>query len=162
MRAADVDESALNDEPPAILVKRLAELKAASVDRASDELILAADTVICLDGEPLGKPTDKRHCIDMLMSLSGRSHEVVTGVCVLQDHQMLSTTVTTVVSMGVISKMMALRYWDSGEPCDKAGGYAIQGYGAVFVKRIEGSYSNVVGLPLYETAQLLEQSGMTL
>lgn len=162
VRAADVDESALKAEVPAALVKRLAELKATSVDRARGELVVAADTLICRDGEPLGKPKDKRHCVDMLTSLSGRSHEVISGVCVLRDDQMLSTTVTTLVSMGVISKMMATRYWESGEPRDKAGGYAIQGYGAVFVRRIEGSYSNVVGLPLYETAQLLEQSGMTL
>jgi septum formation protein len=157
-----VDETALEGETPVELVKRLAELKASSINHTNSELVLAADTVVCLDGKPIGKPTDKQHCIDMLMGLSGRSHDVVTGVCVLRDQEILSTTVTTLVCMGAISKMVASQYWDSGEPHDKAGGYAIQGYGAVFVTRIEGSYSNVVGLPLYETARLLEQSGLIL
>ena len=162
VRVADVDETPEDHEAPAVLVKRLAELKATTVEREACEVVLAADTIVSVDGKPLGKPDDKAACIEMLLMLSGRRHEVVTGVCVLRDQQMLSTTVTTVVQMGVISKMVASRYWDSGEPCDKAGGYAIQGYGAVFVTRIEGSYSNVVGLPLYETAQMLEQSGLSL
>ena len=162
VRVADVDETSLQGETSVDLVKRLAQLKGAAAERSSDEVVIAADTIVSLEGKSLGKPADKQHGIDMLMALSGRRHEVVTGVCVLLGEQTLSTTVTTGVHMGAISLADASRYWDSGEPADKAGAYAIQGYGAVFIKSIEGSYSNVVGLPLYETAQMLEQLGCCL
>ena len=162
VRVADVDETPLEGETSIHLVERLAEIKAAAVKRGADEVVIAADTIVSLDGRSLGKPTDKQHCTEMLMALSGRRHEVVTGVCVRFGGQLLSTTVTTEVSMGVISYAEASRYWESGEASDKAGAYAIQGYGAVYVTSIEGSYSNVVGLPLYETTQMIEQLGCRL
>jgi len=162
IRVADVDETPLEGETSVQLVERLAELKGAAVKRDANELVISADTVVSLDGQSLGKPTDKQHCVEMLMALSGRRHQVVTGVCVRFGGQLLSTTVTTGVNMGVISYAEASRYWESGEPRDKAGAYAVQGYGAVYVTSIEGSYSNVVGLPLYETAQMIEQLGYRL
>ena len=157
-----MDETPLEGEASIDLVKRLAEIKGAGVKKGADELVISADTIVCLAGQSLGKPKDKQHCIEMLMALSGRRHEVVTGVCLRFGEQKLSTTVTTGVTMGVISYAEASRYWESGEPTDKAGAYAIQGYGAVYVTSIEGSYSNVVGLPLYETAQMIEQLGCSL
>ena len=162
VRVADVDETPLEGETSIQLVERLAQLKGAAVKRGTDELVISADTIVCLDGQSLGKPTGKQHGIEMLMALSGSRHQVVTGVCVRFGRQMLSTTVTTTVNMRLISYAEALRYWESGEPSDKAGGYAIQGYGAVYVSSIEGSYSNVVGLPLYETVQMVEQLGCCL
>ena len=162
VRVADVDETPLSDESSVALVERLAQLKGASIVRQADEVVIAADTIVSIDGESLGKPTDKQHGIDMLMSLSGRRHEVVTGVCIRMGEQMLSTTVTTGVNMAIINHVDAQRYWEGGEPSDKAGAYAIQGYGAVFVTSIEGSYSNVVGLPLHETAQMIKQLGCCL
>ncbi len=162
IRVAQVDESPLESETSLELVRRLAEIKGAGVKRADNELVISADTIVSLDGQLLGKPSSQQHGIDMLMALSGRRHEVVTGVCMRFGEQMVSTTVTTGVNMGVISYAEASRYWDSGEPTDKAGAYAIQGYGAVYVTSIEGSYSNVVGLPLYETAQMIEQLGCCL
>ncbi|MEE9336203.1 MAG: Maf family protein [Granulosicoccaceae bacterium] len=158
-RVADVDETPLQGETSTDLVRRLAEIKAAAVKRGVNELVIAADTVVSLDGQSLLKPTDKKHCIDMLTALSGRRHEVVTGVCACFGERWVSTTVTTGVYMGVISYAEAASYWETGEPSDKAGAYAIQGYGAVYVTSIEGSYSNVVGLPLYEVAQMIEQLG---
>ncbi len=157
-----MDESPETNEAADALVLRLAKLKAQAVMSTETEVVVAADTVVSLDGVPLGKPQDKHHGIAMLKSLSGRRHQVVTGVCVLRDQQLLSTSVTTFVQMGLIDSMEAERYWASGEPLDKAGGYAIQGLGAMFVTDLQGSYSNVVGLPLYETAGLLKQVGLAL
>ena len=96
----------------------------------------------------------------MLASLSNRIHQVVTAICVANDDSMISQVVTTSVTLRPISEAEAIAYWDSGEPRDKAGGFAIQGLGAVFVKNIQGSYSNVVGLPLFETAALLGRYGI--
>jgi septum formation protein len=118
--------------------------------------ILGADTIVVLDKQILQKPLNKDDALGMLSQLSGRSHEVITAVAVSDGLRQIHTaTTTTKVQFRILSEKEILDYWDSGEPMDKAGAYAIQGQGAVFVERIEGSYSGVVGLPLFETYQLL-------
>lgn len=123
-------------------------------------MILAADTVVTVDGAILGKPGDAAEAADMLARLSGRWHQVITGVALLGGAQRRIGVVTQ-VRFRAIGPEEARAYWASGEPRDKAGGYGIQGLGALFVERIEGSYSNVVGLPLFETGALLAREGLT-
>ncbi len=164
------DESAQSDEVPAQLVERLALLKAQTylesvpLELARHCVILGADTVIDLDGHVVGKPSDEADCVNTLLSLSGRVHDVLSGVCVLAPRadEALCRVVTTKVHFGAISESQALAYWNSGEPLGKSGSYAIQGLGARFVTHLSGSYSNVVGLPLYETVQMLAQAGLSV
>ena len=157
-RPVDVDETALPGESAPLLVQRLARLKAEhGSHKVRDRVVLGADTVIDLDGAILGKPLYRRDGVEMLLRLSGREHVVLSGVCVLHGTDRLETTVATRVRLGAVSRAAAEDYWDTGEPAGKAGGYAIQGMGAQFVAWLSGSYSNVVGLPLYETCQMLRQ-----
>ncbi|MFK7891375.1 MAG: nucleoside triphosphate pyrophosphatase [Granulosicoccus sp.] len=170
----DVDEEMLEVESAQALVARLAKLKARTgaqqlfttqgFNADNPCVILGADTVVELDGVILGKPTGEAHALNMLRSLSGREHNVHSGVCILdadtqEEH---AAVVTTGVRFTAISAQTALRYWHTGEPADKAGSYAIQGIGAQFVVHVTGSYSNVVGLPLFETSELLTLAGITL
>lgn len=161
--AADVDESPLSGETPEHYVLRLAACKSLHGWKSgSDALpVLAADTTVVVDDEIVGKPDDREHAVAMLRRLSGRSHRVLTGVSVrAQQHwQALSETV---VYFRALDEEEIQAYWHTGEPRDKAGAYAIQGHAALFVERIEGSFSGVVGLPLFETAQLLRQAGVML
>jgi len=170
---ADVDETPLPDELPPKLVVRLACLKAGACadlpgfSRLSSpgrqDVIVAADTVVDLDRQILGKPRDERHALEMLRQLSGREHLVHSGVCVQEADtgNQRSVLVTTAVRFASMTPQAARLYWRTGEPVGKAGSYAIQGVGAQFVVHLSGSYSNVVGLPLYETTQLLAQTGFT-
>jgi len=153
----DLDETPLPAEQPEAFVRRLACEKAeAGYQRAGNSLpALGSDTAVVLDGEIMGKPLDEADAARMLLALSGRTHQVMTGVAVTDGHETRAEVVVTDVRFNAISPQQAQQYWQSGEPCDKAGGYGIQGLGAVFVDRIEGSYSAVVGLPLSETATLL-------
>jgi septum formation protein len=161
VRAVDIDESALPGESASDLVMRLARAKAtAGRDRFGSTLpILGADTVVVLDEVIFGKPRDQQDATRMLQALGGRSHQVLTAVALALPgaadtvRQALSQTAVT---LRPVSREEALAYWVSGEPADKAGGYGIQGLGAVFITSIQGSYSGVMGLPLYETAQLLQ------
>lgn len=154
--AADIDEQPLADEVGADFAVRMAREKAAAVAAGRpDALVLAADTDIELDGVILGKPRDEAHCIAMLTAMSDRDHWVHTALCARCDGDVRSALVSTRVSFGAVTAAAARRYWHSGEPRDKAGAYAIQGFAARWVRRIEGSYSGVIGLPLYETAALL-------
>lgn len=123
-------------------------------------VVLGADTAVVLDGRILGKPENREDALAMLADLSGREHQVLTAVAVSDGQRVHSLCVTSKVRFRVISADEAQRYWASGEPADKAGGYAIQGLGAVFVTGLSGSYSAVVGLPLSETAELLGQFGI--
>ncbi|HEY9037059.1 MAG TPA: Maf family protein [Pseudomonadales bacterium] len=164
-RSTDIDERPLSGEDPVAYVQRLARAKAEAClmqDEAvlAEQVIVAADTAVVMDGCILGKPTDEQDAMRMLDRLSGRWHRVHTGVAVLSPHGMSLCCVTTRVRMNSISRSDAQAYWASGEPLDKAGAYGIQGLGAVFIERIEGSYSAVVGLPLCETAALLVQHGV--
>jgi len=158
----DVDESPLHGEPPAAYVTRLARAKAEAGAVGSRLPTLGSDTAVVLDGRILGKPHDRLHACDMLAALSGRAHEVMTAVVVTGPQSLLDVCVTTRVVMREIAAEEIAAYWATGEPADKAGGYAIQGRAAIFVQRIEGSHSAVVGLPLFETADLLRRQGVTL
>lgn len=161
---ASIDETPLENESAASYVERLARGKAAAghamlADRA-DACVLGADTAVILDGRILGKPVDQADALAMLMALSGREHEVLTAIALLDDQRCETRLVSSRVRFRNISKEEATVYWHSGEPRDKAGGYAIQGLAAVFVAGLNGSYSAVVGLPVCETADLLSQFGI--
>lgn len=164
---APADETPHGGEAPADYVLRIALAKAragrAAAAHSRGRPLLAADTAVVVDGRALGKPADRDEALAMLALLSGRSHRVLTGVALLApDDQAQRTLSTTEVRMGRIAPAQARAYWDTGEPADKAGAYAIQGLGAMFVEHIRGSYSGVVGLPLFETAALLGGVGLAL
>ncbi|MCR3923139.1 MAG: Maf family protein [Firmicutes bacterium] len=159
---SDVREDEIKEKDPSRLVERLALLKAQAVASARhDGIVIAADTVVCVDGELLGKPADEREAWEMLRMLSGRSHQVMTAVAVIiqPNLQTLCHVETTKVFMRPISEEEILWYLNSGEPYDKAGGYGIQGKAAVFVEKVEGCYFNVVGLPLAALWRLLAKVG---
>jgi septum formation protein len=146
---ANADESVHADETPDAYVRRVAEAKARAVlPGAGDRVVLAADTTVVIDGEILGKPANNRDAARMLRRLSGRRHEVLTGVTVANARRLLTRLETTAVDFGPLSDEEIEWYVASGEPADKAGAYAVQGLASRFVTRIEGSYSNVVGLPV--------------
>lgn len=161
---ADIDETPLDHESPSAYVERLARGKAEAGRRAlkvsTDGCVLGADTAVVLDGRILGKPLDQADSVAMLMALSGRDHEVLTAIAVLDGQRCESRVVRSRVRFRAITEQEALAYWASGEPRDKAGSYGIQGLGAVFVAGLEGSYSAVVGLPLCETSELLGHFGI--
>lgn len=119
--------------------------------------VLGADTEVVLDGEILGKPADRAHGLAMLGRLSGRTHQVLTAISLLHQDEVHTAVSDNRVTFARLAPSDIERYWDTGEPADKAGGYAIQGAGAAFIAHIEGSYSGIVGLPLYEVAQLLKR-----
>ncbi len=157
----DIDETPVPGEDAETMVLRLACGKAAAAARP-ERVVLAADTAVVLDGEIFGKPVDREDALTMLGRLSGREHEVLTGVAVAGAGQVDCAVSRTRVWFRKIHRDEALDYWHSGEPRDKAGAYGIQGLGGVFVSRIEGSYSGVVGLPVFETAGLLARAGFVL
>lgn len=156
----DVDETPQIGEAPVDMALRLARAKAEAGTAGTHDLVLAADTVVVVDGRSLGKPADEQDCLDMLDALSGRGHKVLTGVALRGPDGTRTALSATDVYFREISRDEALAYWQSGEPSDKAGAYAIQGLGGVFVERIEGSYSGVVGLPVFETVTLLREAGL--
>lgn len=159
----DVDESVREGETPQTYVERLALEKArAGLALRAGAVVLGSDTTVVCDGAILGKPADQGDAVAMLQRLSGRSHRVMTAVALVDDSQALSRVVTTQVYFRTLTLAECERYWHTGEPRDKAGAYGIQGLGAVFVEGIEGSYSSVVGLPLAETALLLERMGIPI
>ena len=145
----DVDESRLDGETPARYVSRLAAAKAAAVAPGDGgRIVVAADTVVLVDGLVLGKPAGRRDAASMLGRLSGRTHEVLTGVAVTRGGRLLDAVEVTRVTFAALDPARIAWYAATGEPDDKAGGYAAQGIGSRFVERIEGSYANVVGLPV--------------
>lgn len=153
-----VDETPLPDELPGDYVARLALEKARAVAALNPgQVVLGADTTGVLDGQILVKPVDDEDARRMLSMMSGRTHEVLTAVAVVQDEQARTVVVTTAVTFCVLSDEQIAAYVATGEPADKAGAYGIQGLGAVLVAGIRGSYSNVVGLPLTEVAALLRE-----
>lgn len=155
---ADIDESVQPDEAPAHYVQRLAEQKArAGLSRLSQPMpVMGADTIVVAEGQILGKPADFAEFNRTMQLLSGRCHLVMTAVALLDHQRCLNTLVSTEVCFRPLSAEDISGYWHSGEPQDKAGGYGIQGLGGRYVQRINGSYSSVVGLPLCETEQLLQ------
>jgi septum formation protein len=163
LATADIDETPRPGESPRQYVQRMAREKALAVWKPQQALpVLAADTTVVLDGIVYGKPADRAEAIRTLGDLSGRTHEVLTAVALAHAGGLLQTVSVSAVRFRVIAEEEAARYWETGEPRDKAGGYAIQGLGAVFIESVAGSYSGVMGLPLYETAELLRSAGLPL
>lgn len=170
VRPADIDETPMAAEAPADYVLRMARQKAQACAQQYRQqhpeqtraVLIASDTAVVVDGEILGKPNDFDDAKRMLRKLSGQQHQVMTSLCLsdLQLDQQVLQNIVTEVTFREISDLEIAMYWRSGEPQDKAGAYAIQGLGALFVSHMSGSYSAVVGLPLYETAQLLNQFGI--
>ncbi len=156
LKPADADEAPLPAEPAGDYVRRLAREKARAV---AGETVLAADTTVVVDGTILGKPSDAEDARRMLRALSGRAHEVMTGVCVARAGREAVIAVTTEVRFAPLGEDLIAWYVSTGEPLDKAGAYAVQGAGGVLVEEVRGSVSNVVGLPLAETVALLARLG---
>jgi septum formation protein len=148
VRSASVDETPRDGERPLDYVARLAEEKAAAVPAAPDEIVLGADTTVVIDGKMLGKPTDEADARRMLALLAGRRHEVMTGICLKRGEERVLDSAVTEVWFGPMSEVEITEYAASGEPLDKAGGYAIQGLASKYVDKIHGCYFNVVGLPI--------------
>ena len=160
---ADIDESVLAGEAPVDYVTRMAGEKAervASLYSDPGHAVLAADTTVVIDGDVLGKPADLSDGLAMLARLSGREHEVTTAICLIFDGEVTARRVTTRVQFARLTRAESEAYLATDEPWDKAGGYGVQGLAGAFVQRIDGSYSNVVGLPLHETWQLLAAAGI--
>ncbi len=167
VHALDVDESRQGGEAPAAYVCRLAEHKAQAAAAALEQTdpdyrVLAADTTIAIDGDIIGKPADAGGCRCILERLSARQHLVLTAVALATPGQIALRLSQNRVSFKALSALEIEAYCASSEPMDKAGAYAIQGKAAMFVEHLEGSYSSVMGLPLFETADLLRQSGVEL
>ncbi len=161
VESPDVDESPLEGETPAGCVERLALLKARTLlARHPSDIVLGADTTVVLDGRMLAKPADDVEAEEMLTALSGRIHEVLTGVAIVTSTVERSMVEKTLVSMVAMTREEIAWYIASGEPRDRAGAYAIQGLASRFIPRIEGSYSNVVGLPVAAVLQLMREMGL--
>ena len=153
---ADIDEKMDPTLPPQQEVARVSRLKAEATPRDPGDVVIAADTIVVLDGQILGKPADRQEAAGMLRALSGRDHQVMTGLAVLRDDRALVCTEITDVHFRPLTDGEILRYVDTGEPMDKAGAYGIQGYAAPFVERIRGDYYNVMGLPVCRLWQMLQ------
>jgi septum formation protein len=155
--SVDADESLLDSESPREYVERLARLKAESGVALgyTSYPVLGSDTSVVVDGQILGKPESYEDFQRMMMLLSGRTHEVLTGIAFATKHSTISDVVVTQVTFKALTEAEVESYWQTGEPADKAGGYGIQGFGGRFVTNLEGSYFAVMGLPLYETDRLL-------
>jgi len=163
IQPADIDESVRDGETAQALVQRLAQAKADAVaNNAVDALVIGSDTVVTLDDAIFGKPRDQAHAAAMLQQLSGRTHRVYSAVAIVAGDRQANRVSSSDVTMQPLRPEHISAYWASGEPRDKAGGYAIQGLGAVFVQHLAGSYSGVMGLPLYETARLLIEFGVNV
>jgi len=171
--AADIDETPQKAELPRSYVERLALAKAHTVwarevDTQAAALadtacpVLAADTCVVCNDTLLGKPDDREDAVQMLLQLSGKTHFVLTGAAIVVAGKAASIVCKTEVHFADVDRDLAERYWETGEPVDKAGGYAIQGLGASFITGLNGSYSNVVGLPLFETSRLLQNAGIDI
>ncbi len=161
VRIPQVDETQFSGEEPVEYVQRLARAKASAFNSGGDDIILAADTVVCLQREVFGKPSDPADAVRMLRRLRGRAHWVFTGVCLRSAQCEIVDVAGTEVFFGELTDHEIIDYVDSGEPFDKAGAYAIQGLASKFVREIRGCYQNVVGLPVsrvYRHLQSLSDS----
>lgn len=164
--AADTDETRLPGEHPEDYVLRLAVEKArvarARLPRDDRRPVLGADTAVVIGERVFGKPEDREEALAMMRLLSGRAHRVLTAVALITDDGERTDLSETRVTFRTLDEEEVMRYWSTGEPRDKAGGYAIQGFGALFVAGLNGSYSGVMGLPLFETGRLLAQVGVEM
>jgi len=164
-QAADIDESVHLNETPEVYVERLSREKVQHIIKGQTlnnecPLVLGADTSVIFEQQILGKPADLAQCMSMLKLLSNNKHQVLTSIALGCASQLTSLIVSTDVYFKALTENEIKNYWATGEPQDKAGSYGIQGIGGQFVTRIQGSYSAVVGLPLYETANLLAEFGL--
>ncbi|GGY58159.1 Maf-like protein [Bacterioplanes sanyensis] len=161
VHAADIDETPLLNEPAQAYVERMAQEKAQAIALQCADVVLGADTSVIIDGDILGKPADEQDAAAMLQRLSGRWHQVVSGVALAQQTadglRCEALSVITEVQFVELNQQQIAAYIATGEPADKAGAYGIQGFGAVMVASLQGCYSNVVGLPLQQTAALLSR-----
>jgi septum formation protein len=148
VRVADVDETPRDGEAPRDYVLRIAKEKARAVHADADEIVLAADTTVVLGSEIMGKPADAADAARMLRALAGKRHEVITAICIKRGEEVKTEVASTAVWFAPISDAEVADYVASGEPMDKAGAYGIQGLASKFIDRIDGSYTNVVGLPV--------------
>lgn len=162
VRPADVDETPRAGESPETLVARLAQAKATAIDADATDLVIAADTVVAVGGDILGKPDDETHAASMLRRLSGTTHRVITGVHVRRGDVERNAVETTSITFRGLTDREIADYVATGEPMDKAGAFAIQGLAAGFVMAIDGSHSNVVGLPLDVVVALAADLGVAL
>lgn len=160
VRAPETPETVLPGETPAVAARRLSVAKANSVRGETDELLIAADTIVALDGEPLGKPANPADAVRMLMRLSGREHHVFTGLALRAGSHLESGVARTVVRFRELARVECEEYVASGEPADKAGAYGIQGRGAALVEGIDGDFFNVMGLPVQLLLGLLDAQGI--
>lgn len=158
--AAEVDENLLPGEDAVQAAQRLAGLKAAAVERQPGQVVLAADTLVALGPDILGKPADPAQAADMLRLLSGREHQVVTGFCLRDDQGQVSGLSLSAVRFRELRQAEIAAYVASGEPLDKAGAYAVQDLGAALVSEVRGSYTNVVGLPLAAVLEVMLSRGL--
>lgn len=157
VRVADIDETMDPQKPPTDEVARVSRLKAENIDRGAEDIVIAADTIVVCDGQVLGKPKDARDAFRMLSMLSGRTHQVMTGLTVLQGSKCISTTETTDVCFRALTTQEIEDYIATGHPMDKAGSYGIQGGAALFVEKLVGDYFNVVGLPVCKLGVILKE-----
>ena len=158
---AHIDESVHAGEKPHDYVQRMARTKAQAVwDKHPDLPVLAADTTVVLDGLVFGKPVDRADAARMLGQLSGRTHEVLTAVALASASGISMRMSVSAVRFRPLTDVEISAYWDTGEPQDKAGAYAVQGLAAVFIESLTGSYSGVMGLPLFETAEILRAAAV--
>ncbi|MDD6161141.1 MAG: Maf family protein [Oscillospiraceae bacterium] len=162
--ASDADETISEPLHPSHMVEELALRKAKAVRAGSDEddIIIAADTVVSLEGSVLGKPSDEGDAFTMLSALSGNRHYVYTGVAVIQGDRVLTGHEVTTVTFRDLEPEEIANYIATGEPMDKAGAYGIQGLGALFISGISGDYFNVMGLPIYRLGRMLNELGLDL
>ena len=157
VRVADIDETMNPEKAPYDEVARVSHCKALAVSRGPQDVVIAADTIVVCDGRTLGKPRDRQEAIQMLQLLSGRDHQVMTGVTVLCGQQQRVFTEVTDLHFRDLTENEITRYVDSGEPMDKAGAYGIQGGAALFCQWMRGDYYNVMGLPVCRLGQLLRE-----
>lgn len=157
VQVADIDETMDPDKPAFEEVARVSRLKAAAIPRKADDLVIAADTIVVCQGRVLGKPADQADAARMLSLLSGRDHQVMTGVTVLRGDRCITCTEVTDIHFRPLSPKEIDAYIATGEPMDKAGAYGIQGGAALFAERLVGDYYNVMGLPVCRLGQILRQ-----
>lgn len=159
----DIDESHILGETAEQFVKRLAVEKAqAGYQQKPHCFVLGSDTIVVINSMILGKPENKAHAVEILSLLSGNTHQVMTAVAIHSDEYKACVVSVSEVEFAELTSSQIEAYWETGEPEDKAGAYGVQGIAAQFIKKIRGSYSGIMGLPLFETAQLLEKSGIKL
>lgn len=163
IKAVDIDETPWPHESPLAYVERVASEKSAACRSLlqHDLPVLAADTCVVCDDVIMGKPENKQHAIEMLSGLSGRNHQVYSAVS-LRGHRHWQAVSVSDVRFRTLTYEEIDAYWQTGEPCDKAGAYAIQGLASIFIESITGSFSGVMGLPLFETAELLAKQGISI